>query len=108
MDKHIKLPPPPGALCCYLDNESFRHKHFFEVCIEIKAKDYIFSLVLKFSTQSYVFFNLQYLNTLLDLFNDPVLDAGLTKDVVWGDAGLTTVTVLPPRDTPTEQRKCYR
>lgn len=54
------------------------------------------------------FFSLQYLNTLLDLFNDPVLDAGLTKDVVWGDAGLTTVTVLPPRDTPTEQRKCKR
>lgn len=43
-----------------------------------------------------------YLNGLLDLFNDPVLDAGLTKDVVWGDAGLTAVSVLSPGNTPTK------
>lgn len=43
-----------------------------------------------------------YLNGLLDLFNDPVLDAGLTKDVVWGDAGLTAVSVLSPGNTPTQ------
>lgn len=46
---------------------------------------------------------LLYLNGLLDLFDDPVLDAGLTEDVVWGDAGLTTVSVLPPGNTPTKQ-----
>lgn len=45
-------------------------------------------------------FSGQYLNGLLDLFNDPVLDAGLTKDVVWGDTGLTTVSVLSPGNTP--------
>ncbi len=49
-----------------------------------------------------VFSGLQYLNGLLDLFNDPVLDAGLTKDVVWGDAGLTAVSVLSPGNTPTQ------
>lgn len=43
-----------------------------------------------------------YLNGLLDLFNDPLLDAGLTKDVVWGDAGLTAVSVLSPGNTPTQ------
>lgn len=49
-----------------------------------------------------MFSGLQYLNGFLDLFDDPVLDAGLTKDVVWGDAGLTTVSVLSPGDTPTQ------
>ena len=46
---------------------------------------------------------LLYLNGLLDLLDDLVLDAGLTEDVVWGDAGLTTVSVLSPGNTPTKQ-----
>lgn len=41
-----------------------------------------------------------YLDGLLDLLDDPVLDAGLTQDVVRGNAGLTTVGVLSPCDAP--------
>ncbi|KAG7217059.1 hypothetical protein INR49_027599, partial [Caranx melampygus] len=36
----------------------------------------------------------QYLNGLLDLCDDLLLDAGLTEDVVWGDADDADVTVL--------------
>lgn len=52
-----------------------------------------------------VFSALGYLNAFLDLCNDPVLDAGLAKDVIWGNAGLTTVSVLSPSDSPIRQRK---
>lgn len=45
-----------------------------------------------------------YLDGLLDLVDDPLLDAGLTQDVVWGDAGLTAVSVFPPGDTPAYRR----
>lgn len=33
-----------------------------------------------------------------DAFNHSALDAGLTQDVVGGDASLSTVDKLPPRD----------
>ena len=49
-----------------------------------------------------VFSGLRYLNRLFDLIDDLVLDAGLTEDVVWGDAGLTTVCVLSPGNTPAQ------
>lgn len=50
------------------------------------------------------FYDVLYLDGLLDFFDDPVLDAGLTQDVVWGDAGLTAVSVLSPGDSPTQQQ----
>lgn len=40
------------------------------------------------------------LNSLLDLLDDSVLNARITQDVVWGDAGLPAVGVLPPGDAP--------
>lgn len=52
-----------------------------------------------------MFSGLQYLNGILDLFDDLVLDAGLAKDVVWGDAGLTTVSVLSPGDASIREWK---
>lgn len=48
---------------------------------------------------------LPHLNSLLDLLDDLVLNAGLTQDVVWGDASLTTVGVLPPGNAPAHQEQ---
>lgn len=38
------------------------------------------------------------LDVLVDLFYYSALDGGLTQDVVWSDACLTTVDKLTPRD----------
>lgn len=47
----------------------------------------------------------RYLNGLLDLCDDLILDAGLTEDVVGGDARLTTVAVFSPGDASEEEWK---
>lgn len=39
-----------------------------------------------------------YQQSLPDALHHPALDAGLTQDVVWSDARLTTVGELPPCD----------
>lgn len=40
-----------------------------------------------------------YQQSLPDAFHNLSLDAGFTQDVVWSDAGLTTVGKLSPCDT---------
>lgn len=52
--------------------------------------------------------NLGHLNSLLDLLDDLVLNARFTQDVVWGDAGLTTVGVLPPSNAPAHQEQSWQ
>lgn len=48
---------------------------------------------------------LPHLNSLLDLLYHLVLNAGITQDVVWRDAGLTAVGVLSPGDAPVHQQQ---
>lgn len=65
--------------------------------------NYSRKLDFKFEKKKNSFEDLLYLNGLLDLFDNSVLDAGLTQDVVRGDAGLTAVGVLSPGDAPAQQ-----